>query len=184
MYFVGDGPLLRRRRTTDLSDMVPEALDSAGSSSAPSSSKDNYNSSETVTFRLRKSFGSTETPPDSPSPTPDVTTSKRLPSNSPRITVSDELPSPNTPRKTSSEAEPGTDAKPKKIKKKRLLIQGVQEVATADNNDAGESESPGGDSSADVAFIIQVMSFLLLFIQCVTRQFDEKMTRFIQITKL
>jgi len=45
--------------------------------------------------------------------------------------------------------------KPKKTKKKRLLIQGVQEVSPGEDAGGGDLESPAGDS-ADVAFIIQV----------------------------
>ncbi|CAG7659354.1 unnamed protein product [Allacma fusca] len=49
------------------------------------------------------------------------------------------------------------DTKPKRLKKKRLLIQGVQEVMPQSSPDESDGSSENSDAqSADVAFIIQV----------------------------
>lgn len=151
--------MLRRRRTTDLTDIIPD---------------DTTNQSETYTVRLRKtpSFGSSgdESPsPDSPSPS-----SSPKPRNSPNLKLSlpdDKLP--NNERKNDDVQLP--EVKPKK-KKKRLLIQGVQEVTSLtppDSNSSNDGESPN-EESADVAFIIQVsICFIYDKICCLKRLFCQ-----------
>lgn len=155
--YLGDGPLLRRRRTTDLSDVIPET----SSSSSASSKYPNDNSEETFTIKLRKT-GSVDSDsssePSSPSTASPAT--KRL-SPTPKITLSEDSAgtgTSNSRRLSEDVTLPDSTLKPKK-KKKRLLIQGVQEVSSgpSESNDNNESEFSGGqDSSADVAFIIQV----------------------------
>lgn len=118
---------------------------------------DETNQSESFTLRLRKtpSFSSSDesSPSDnrasSSSPAP-----KLRGSPDPKITLPDDRPS-------SSDRRSEDVTKPKKTKKKRLLIQGVQEVfpmTPPDSNSSNDAESPNEDSSADVAFIIQVFN--------------------------
>ncbi|ODN05116.1 hypothetical protein Ocin01_01616, partial [Orchesella cincta] len=205
-----DTPVLRRRRTTDLTDVELEANSSSGDTT-PSPPP-----SETVTIRLRKanSFGETADSGSSPSPPTRVEhetqpptgkkarNHRRLPhhhrlpdlphlhhvlhSPTPKVnfsrsaistptppttvkfplkkTIKDkdvtETSTPNTtpsPSPTTAATTPPDEAplKPKKTKKKRLLIQEVKEVTPTAHESTDSSSDLEAESSADVAFIIQ-----------------------------
>ena len=166
------GPL--RRNTTDLSEFL-EAEKSSGPSETKAHLLNPNDSSVTIRLRKSNSFNESDnaeksSSSDSPSPPP----RSKTPTPVPTFQVSDstkELTNGGSSvKKTSSSKATGSSdtsssdeapaTKTKKTKRKRLLIQGVQEVVSqASQDDLCDSFDNGGenmDSSADVAFIIQV----------------------------